>query len=418
MMFSPIGFQAYAAITLGVTVVNVVASRVAVPEVWASRNQRRVLLLGLGLPWVALLAWISGQPDLAAHGSRAAALSLPVIALFMLTLVLIAFARTLVRIVDALTTRLRRCWRARWGARKSTAEAAPPPAEAALPPALPLVSRRKFSASLAAALPVASVGVGATMGFTGMEDPVQSRQIDIRVPRLASVFDGMCILHLSDLHLGCTRNVKDLERFLRDLPQRPDLIALTGDVAERLEQLGPALSLLEQVRARHGVYACLGNHEYFYDLHEVRTTFDASATKLLVDSSERIRIGDRALSILGVNDPHEAGGFLGTGLDERIERLVTKASPADFRLLLSHRPRGFRAASARGVDLTLSGHLHGGQVGAAQVSALDLAPKYFFPWGVYKEGQSQLYTTSGFGDWYPFRLGCPPEGALLTLRRA
>jgi predicted MPP superfamily phosphohydrolase len=259
-------------------------------------------------------------------------------------------------------------------------------------------------------MPTMALG-GGVAGFAGKDEPVRVREVDVTIPHLPRELDGLRILHLSDLHLGCTRDADDLEEFLASLRQKPDLIALTGDIAERLEQLAPALALLSQVRATHGAFACLGNHEHFYDLDRVRRTFDTSGVQLLDDQSQRLRLGHARLAVLGVDDPFAMGH-----LDARIVTLAERERTADFRLLLSHRPRGFRAAAARNVDLTLSGHLHGGQVGAAKTSALDLAPRDWFPWGLYTEGQSRLYTTSGFGEWYPFRLGCPAEGALLTLR--
>lgn len=259
-------------------------------------------------------------------------------------------------------------------------------------------------------MPAAALG-GGVAGFSGKDEPVQLREVAVDIPHLPQPLDGLRILHLSDLHLGCTRDASDLEDFLANLRQKPDLIALTGDIAEHLDQLAPALALLSQVGAKHGAFACLGNHEHFYDLDRVRRSFDKSSVQLLDDQSQRVRIGHARLAVLGVDDPFEIGH-----LGDRIFTLAERERTADFRLLLSHRPRGFRAAAARNVDLTLSGHLHGGQVGAAKTSALDLAPRDWFPWGLYTEGTSRLYTTSGFGEWYPFRLGCPAEGAMLTLR--
>jgi predicted MPP superfamily phosphohydrolase len=84
-----------------------------------------------------------------------------------------------------------------------------------------------------------------------------------------------------------------------------------------------------------------------------------------------------------------------------------------FRVLLCHQPRGFVAAAAHDFHLTLSGHTHGGQVGLLGASALEGT----FLWGSYARGQSRLYTTSGFGHGFPFRLGCPTEAPLIVLAR-
>jgi predicted MPP superfamily phosphohydrolase len=103
-----------------------------------------------------------------------------------------------------------------------------------------------------------------------------------------------------------------------------------------------------------------------------------------------------------------------------IEAAATESPPdADFRLLLCHRPEGFGPASERGFDLTLSGHTHGAQLGLFGRSLLQrLRPEVGW-WGAYarpgKTRPSRLYTTSGFGHWFPFRFGCPTEMPLLVL---
>jgi predicted MPP superfamily phosphohydrolase len=368
--------------------------RFALREVWATRSGKTVLLCALALPWLFWMAWRFGGRALSLLGNQSAAASLPTMVMVLAALVFVSACRLAAR-------RLRR-----------RAPSVPPATIDVVPEAsaAPSIGRRVFAAAAASAMPTMALG-GGVAGFAGKDEPVRVREVDVTIPHLPRELDGLRILHLSDLHLGCTRDADDLEEFLASLRQKPDLIALTGDIAERLEQLAPALALLSQVRATHGAFACLGNHEHFYDLDRVRRTFDTSGVQLLDDQSQRLRLGHARLAVLGVDDPFAMGH-----LDARIVTLAERERTADFRLLLSHRPRGFRAAAARNVDLTLSGHLHGGQVGAAKTSALDLAPRDWFPWGLYTEGQSRLYTTSGFGEWYPFRLGCPAEGALLTLR--
>jgi predicted MPP superfamily phosphohydrolase len=69
------------------------------------------------------------------------------------------------------------------------------------------------------------------------------------------------------------------------------------------------------------------------------------------------------------------------------------------------------------VDLTLAGHTHGGQAALAGRSILTVASPEKYPWGVYAKGRSRLHVTSGVGQWFPFRFGCPPETVILELRR-
>ena len=84
-------------------------------------------------------------------------------------------------------------------------------------------------------------------------------------------------------------------------------------------------------------------------------------------------------------------------------------------MLLCHRPEGFVPASACGVHLTLAGHTHGGQIGFNGKSAFEPIWRDKYLWGRYSRGESHLYTTSGFGHWFPFRLMCPTEVPILEL---
>src|SRR5439155_13683097 len=121
------------------------------------------------------------------------------------------------------------------------------------------------------------------------------------------------------------------------------------------------------------------------------------------------------------------GGDIAWMLEPSIAAAMGEAPPeADFRLLLCHRPEGFGPATAEGFDLTLSGHTHGGQLGFLGRSVFEKLRPGVGWWGAYararpaetkKPGPSRLYTTSGFGHWFPFRLGCPTEMPLLVLER-
>lgn len=107
-----------------------------------------------------------------------------------------------------------------------------------------------------------------------------------------------------------------------------------------------------------------------------------------------------------------------------IQSSIEDAPPdADFRLLLCHRPEGHGPAADAGYDLTLSGHTHGGQVGLLGRSIFETLRPGIGWWGSYvkkkKDGRpSRLYTTSGFGHWFPFRFGCPTEMPIVVLEGA
>jgi predicted MPP superfamily phosphohydrolase len=200
-------------------------------------------------------------------------------------------------------------------------------------------------------------------------------------------------------------------------PHPPDLIVLTGDVADKLEELVAGLDVVTAFAPRLGVYAALGNHEYLNGIQEMLPVYQNSAVRLLLNDTVSIQLGGATLFLAGVDDPV----FIGPAkpfYEQAISACATGAPADAFRLLLCHRPDGFEAASRHGFHLTLSGHTHGGQVGLLGRSAFEVLLGMPYLWGSYRRGESRLYTTSGFGHWFPFRLNCPAEAPLVVLRRA
>jgi uncharacterized protein len=272
----------------------------------------------------------------------------------------------------------------------------------------PLLTRRA-----ALALPVFA-GAGATIGFTHSERGAELREIGVAAAGLHPNLHGLRILQLSDLHLGTGLDTKDLKLILdRAAPLRPDLVVLTGDVADKLDALTAALPLFTRLAPPLGTYAVLGNHEYMSGvLDRMIAAYADSSVTLLVNETRTLRVGGAQLSLIGIDDPYgknESGFF---------DRCLFECDPgtnAAFRLLLSHRPDALDAAAARGIDLVLSGHTHGGQIGwwgRSLFERLGLAQRM---WGMYRLGSTQLYTSAGAGDWFPFRINCPREAPLLTL---
>ncbi len=279
-----------------------------------------------------------------------------------------------------------------------------------------LLSRRTLLQGSAMALPVGAVSAGAA-GLTGSSEPQRIPIIQMRYPDLHPDLVGLKILQLSDLHLGVSMHTIDLERLLlRASALKPDLIVFTGDVADDLDELEKALTLVHRFRPRLGVYACLGNHEYLHDIDATLPIYLASPVSLLVDAGVTLQVGAATLYLAGVDDPIYEGRP-STFFAQAVKRCAEGADPEAFKLLLCHRPEGFVPAAAEGFDLTLSGHTHGGQLGLFGRSVFERVVPTHFPWGPYQRGKSRLYTTSGFGHWFPFRLGCPTEAPLIVLSR-
>jgi len=374
----------------GVTAVAAVAVTFYDASLWRSRW----FWSSLSPAWLAmalgLVLWRADSPLLSAWGVNLTWFLLP---LFALGGVAMLLAAPIHRLLGALARR-----RAR-GAKSARAGA-----------------RREFLRQAAAVLPASAVAAGAA-AMAG-NDTTQIVQVPLTFRDLPPALHGLRILHLSDLHLGAGRTSADLGALLDGLrSEPPDLIVLTGDVADQLEELEMALELVTAFAPRLGVYAALGNHEYLNDIERMRPAYERSSVRLLVNETACLPIGDATLFLAGVDDPV----FFGPARPfyERTIAQCAASAPADgFRLLLCHRPEGFEPAAEHGFHLTLSGHTHGGQVGLLGRSAFEVLFGMPYLWGQYRRGESRLYTTSGFGHWFPFRLNCPAEAPIITLKRA
>jgi len=291
------------------------------------------------------------------------------------------------------------------------------------PPKKRTLTRRDVVRFGAGSLPAVAAAVSGSGLVTAKRGPT-TPLVTMRYPGLHPDLDGLRILHLSDLHLGIELGLPDLERALayakREL--KPDLVVLTGDLADDSALIGPALEMVHQLGARYGVLSSLGNHEYLHGIEVTRPEYEKSPVPLLCANGRTLRIGRAQLFVGGSDDPVHMGGDIAWFVRPSIEKALEDAPPnADFKLLLCHRPEGFEPASELGYDLTLSGHTHGGQLGFLGRSLLEKLRPAVHWWGSYakkeKEKTSRLYTTSGFGHWFPFRLGCPTEMPLVVLKR-
>ena len=366
-----------------------VLGRVLLPDV-ARTTTARVSFVGLAaLVSVAHVAWARAPFAIAYWGAASASVILCLLPLTVASLPIAAILR------------------------RATNAALPSPS-----PAGPTVTRRAALGAATAIAPVMALGAGVS-GFTTAAAPP-------RIPRVRFAFDdldaglrGLRILHLSDLHLGVDKHVDDLEALfdaLRRRDERPDLVVFTGDVAEDVRELGPALDAAVRFGPRLGVFATLGNHEYLHDVSAARRVYAQKRdVRLLVSEGALVRAGAARLWIAGADDPvfvnADPTPFLSRSIDAALD-----GAPSDaFRLLLCHRPEGFVPAAAAGVHLTLAGHTHGGQIGFNGKSAFEPIWSDRYLWGRYSRGASRLYTTSGFGHWFPFRLLCPTEAPIVEI---
>ena len=238
---------------------------------------------------------------------------------------------------------------------------------------------------------------------------IERQEIFLR--RLPKRLDGFRIIHLSDFHYGPMVNPEHLKRAVRaanDL--RADLIALTGDyISQDRAYAAPCAEVVGRLRARHGVYAVLGNHDHWTDAALIADLFRAEGIRVLVNEGLRVDLRSETFWLAGVDDTM-------VGLED-LPLAMAGSSDDEFKLLLAHNPIILRRAARANVDLVLSGHTHGGQVTWRSEKSSSGRPRRRLLRGLGRRGNTQIYVTRGLGMVVvPIRYGCPPEISVLELR--
>jgi predicted MPP superfamily phosphohydrolase len=240
------------------------------------------------------------------------------------------------------------------------------------------------------------------------------RRVDMRFPELPHEFDGFTLMQMSDFHFdkrpGYVETVAELVESLE-----VDVCALTGDY--NYYDRGPSdravagmAALLPSIRARHGVYAILGNHDH----SGLVEPYEAMGIRWLINANVEIARGEASLYLAGIDDNH--------GYRSHSVPLALEGAPEDgFKVLLAHSPAIVREAAREKVQLCLCGHTHAGQVRLPWVGAVFLnapnAPRRVCA-GAWRYGTMRGYTSAGLGATAsPVRFNCPPEVTVIRLLR-
>ncbi len=287
---------------------------------------------------------------------------------------------------------------------------------AALAPLAFLVRGR---ASCAAERRLDGAGLGAALIGTLLalrRSPARCAEHEIEIAGLPAPFDGYRVAQISDLHCGPFADGARVDRWVAAVNRlEVDLVAVTGDLIASGSTFVPVVATsLGKLRGRDGVFACMGNHDYFTDGRRDGPRAGAGGA-------------DGAAQPRGLDPARRRGALRG-----RRRRHLDQAERPRPR---AGRPAGRRAGRccwrtirscfptrpSAGVDLTLSGHTHGGQIGvpffARRFNLARVITR--FTTGLYRMGAATLYVNRGLGTTgMPIRLAVPAEIAVLTLRRA
>jgi uncharacterized protein len=324
--------------------------------------------------------------------------------------------------------------------------------EAVVPAAAELVANpsRRYLFRTATAIAGAGPFLTAVYGFAEERLAYQVRRVEIPMPNLPAGLEGMKIVQISDIHLSSYMPQKQVRRAVdmaNDLGA--DLALATGDfITSYGDPIAECIDEVKRLRAPLGVWGCNGNHEIYARAEDMAQCLFADAgMKLLRSENAQIEFNGASINLIGVDYQRErTPGGRRVQMLPRVDKLVRRDMP---NVLLSHNPNAFNRAAELGIELTLAGHTHGGQI---QVEILDhrLSPARFitdYVAGLYQrplfapapndrassgspftpshgnlfetKPQASLYVNRGLGTvGAPVRLGVPPEITLFTLRRA
>ena len=225
-----------------------------------------------------------------------------------------------------------------------------------------------------------------------MKEPVL-REVEIVTTKSIGVNGEFTILQLSDIHIDDATNPKAINKLVKRVNAlSPDLIVITGDLIDgRINAKSEINLIFKELKSSNGVYAVTGNHEYYSGIDNFLAFTKRTGIKVLFD--EYIDITGN-ISLYGMKDDTSTSSRRSNWTADVLD-IVDKDK---FNILIGHRPYGIEKNGGKGIDLQMAGHTHAGQI-----PPMDLLVQlvYRYPSGLYKSGNSFIYTSTGAGVWGP-----------------
>ncbi|MGC1391335.1 MAG: metallophosphoesterase [Bacteroidales bacterium] len=261
----------------------------------------------------------------------------------------------------------------------------------------------------------------------------KKEEVTIKIKGLNSDLDGLRIVQISDLHLPCFYNHRKLlQKVMYEIDSlKPDLLLNTGDFIDfGWREFDRNDTILSKARSKYGNYAILGNHDagtydpFFTEgdrdnnILIMNNLITASGYKVLNDEFKIVNIGKARIALIGIitkgHHPHMIHGDL--------KKAISGLDSVDLKILLSHDPNQWEedVTGKTDIDITLSGHTHGMQMGIITKKFRWSPSKYFYPhWnGLYSDGNQYQYVNRGLGVLaIPFRIWMPPEITIITIKK-
>ena len=260
-------------------------------------------------------------------------------------------------------------------------------------------------------------------------------QQELKVKGLDTAFDGLKIVAISDIHGGSNGvTVENIRRLVQTVnAQQPDIVVILGDFVSQtsgnddivhsalkmdLETMSQALTGFS---AKYGVFAVLGNHDFWYGDEQVANALTRSGIKVLQNEVVSIPYGGRNLRILGLKDHMHIETWTKYATDA--QNAILNGPEGDDIIVLEHSPDVFPIVAganpiSKDIKLFIAGHTHGGQVWLP-ILGMPIVPSSYgqrYARGHVRENDIDLFVTTGVGtSVLPIRFLMPPEIAVLTI---
>lgn len=283
------------------------------------------------------------------------------------------------------------------------------------------VSRRSFMRYAASAGTLAIAGSG-SYGLAEAYEPPRVDVIPVQDMALEGLTKPIDIIQVTDLHYGMFYYSSELEALVEKLNSMDGAaVVITGDIFHSprtpVESAAPFLRKLR--RRRWGNFAVLGNHDFYAGVKRSVKAIQDGGLRLLRNEWVSFNQDKVNIHLGGIDDP-KVNWLTGNRFPDFDSFIKRQPSEPGFRILLSHRPVVFPLAVKENIQLTLSGHTHGGQItfpipGSTRPWSLaGLVSPYTL--GMYKSENCHMYLNRGVGlTFIPARINCPPEIAVIRL---
>ncbi|MEK6755705.1 MAG: metallophosphoesterase [Bacteroidota bacterium] len=252
---------------------------------------------------------------------------------------------------------------------------------------------------------VVVVAISLVAGYVNARTP-RVKVLHLKIPKNVDSVKTLDLVVASDIHLGTIIGARRLDAIVDTINRlNPDLVLLPGDIVD--EDLGPVIKQdlgekLKMIRAKLGVFAITGNHEYIGGVEEACKYLADHNITVLRDSSVNV---NGAIYLVGREDRSITQFSRKTR--KPLSELMVDVDKEQPIILMDHQPIGLDEAAEHGVDLQLSGHTHHGQIWPFNLITKAI---YELSWGYKKKGETHVYVSSGVGTWGPpVRLGNKPE---------